>query len=393
MQKQTNRTNIARAIVRVVRDDGPLSRADIARKLQASPAMITRVTGDLLRSNILREQGRSESFRTGAPAILLSFNLDVASILAVDLRLTEAYVALTDLDGNIFAKMSSQLTVDNRSQSVNEFIALLRRVLDSDTGHPPLRAIVLGVPSVIDPQTAAIEWAPSLGWSNLPMREILYEQFQVPVQLENDINLAAVGEHWKGRGRGLNNMVFVSVGTGVGSGIIVNGELYKGSTGAGGEVSYFIVDVDTLRDQVGHIGALETRAAREGIIHRARLAASRYPSSELSRLVGRSTMGLDPSAVFALALQGDPVARIVWNETVDLLAIVIGNLSVVLDPQVIVLGGPSDWYWDDLVQAINSRIGSGLLRPLNLCASSLGRDAVILGAAGTALSLPGVLPL
>jgi predicted NBD/HSP70 family sugar kinase len=104
-------------------------------------------------------------------------------------------------------------------------------------------------------------------------------------------------------------------------------------------------------------------------------------------------MGLDPSAVFALALQGDPAARIVWNETADLLAIVIGNLSVVLDPQVIVLGGPSAWYWDELVQAIHSRIGSGLLRPVNLCTSALGRDAVILGAAGTALFLPGVLPL
>ena len=99
-------------------------------------------------------------------------------------------------------------------------------------------------------------------WLEQPrVSRILVDQFRVPVLLENDINLAAVGEHWKGSGRGLANMVLVSVGTGVGSGIILNGELYRGSTGAGGEVSYFIVDVDTLRDQVGHIGALKTRRA------------------------------------------------------------------------------------------------------------------------------------
>src|SRR5581483_653644 len=296
MQKPSNRSAISRSIVRLVRDSGPLSRAEIARRLTSSPAMVTRVTGDLIRNKLLRELGKSAEARTGAPATLLAFNADIAAILAIDLRLTEANVALTNLDGTILGKRRAALPVGHSAQTVDALIALLRQVVQACAGAPPLRAIVLGVPSVIHPQTSTIEWAPSLGWSNLQLREILQAEFQVPVLLENDVNLAAVGEHWKGRGRGLQNMVFVSVGTGVGSGIIVNGELYRGSTGAGGEVSYFIVDVDTLRDQVGHIGALETRAARDGIMHRARLAAARYPSSELSRLLGNAGAALEPSA-------------------------------------------------------------------------------------------------
>ncbi len=393
MSKPRRRQIATREIVRVVRDFGPLSRADIARRLRLSPSMVTRATVNLLHQGILRESGKSKVVRTGHPSILLSFNPRVASILAVDLRLTNAYAGLTDLGGNVLAKGTIPLPADDKAKSLAELFSLLRQLLAISTNYPPLRAIVVGVPSVVEPQTGIVEWAPSLGWSNLPLGDMLKSEFRLPAHIENDVNLAAVGEHWKGNGRDINNMVFVSVGTGVGSGIIINGELYLGSTGAAGEVSYFIADVETLRDQVGHIGVLEKRTAHDGIIHRARLAANRYPTSELSARITRGPDQIDPSDVFDLALKGDPAARVVWNETVDLLAIVICNLSVVLDPQIIVLGGPGNWQWDALAKAIQSRIGSGLLRPVNLCTSALGRDAVIMGGAATALRLAGVLPV
>jgi glucokinase len=210
--------------------------------------------------------------------------------------------------------------------------------------------------------------------------------------VENDVNLAALGEYWKGIGRGSRYMVFVSVGTGIGAGIILDGRLYHGCSNAAGEVAYFVTDVGTLQDNAGNIGTLENRVGHDGVIRLAHLLAQRYPASRLAAYIQSSQGQLRSQDVFGLALDGDPAAQVVFNEAVDLLSVVMCNISVLLDPEIMVLGGPGDWRWPSLVEAIRERIGSALLRPVNLHATMLGRDAVILGGAHLALEVEGVLP-
>jgi glucokinase len=322
---------------------------------------------------------------------MLHFSATAGSILAVDLRLTEAYAAVVNLDGTILSASTHSLPAGNEDQSLDQLLMLLREAQREAHNIPPLRAVVIGAPSIVDPSSGQVEWAPSLGWKNVPLGRIVHEALNIPVRVENDVNLAALGETWRGIARGCRHTVFVSVGSGIGAGVILDGELYHGATNAAGEVAYFITDIDTLRDNAGQIGSLEMRVGRDGIIRLAHLLAQRYPASKLANLINLDGPDLPTQEVFALALEGDPAAQVVFRETVDLLTIVICNLSVVLDTEMVILGGPSDWKWATLVEAIRNRIGSALLHRVNLRASTLGRDALVLGAACLALGIQGVL--
>ena len=385
-------SQIAATIARVVREQGRASRAQVARVLGLSPSTVGRVADRLVEQGLLLEVGSSRVGRTGRPSMLLEFNPAVGSVLAVDLRLTEAYAVRADLGGAVLAKGVHSLSLQTGAADVASLLDLLHSLLQDDQTAPPLHAIVVGAPSIVDPATGEVEWAPSLGWKKLPLGKILHEAFQVPVLVENDVNLAALGEFWKGTAFGARNMVFVSVGTGIGAGIVIDGKLYHGASHAAGEVSYFVSDINALLDNAGQIGTLEMKVGREGILRLSHLLAQRYPASRLADLIRQADRELRAQDVFSLALEGDPAAQVVFREAVDLLSIVICNLSVVLDPEVIVLGGPSDWRWSALVDSVRARIGSALLRPVNFLPTSLGRDAVVLGAVYLALEANRALP-
>ena len=393
MPAKANPDHLLSRLAISVRDYTLISRAEIARKLDVSPSTVSRVVDQLLDLGVVAEMGRSQSLKAGRPSNLLQINPDIATLIAVDLRLTEAYAALINLGGQILASAVEPLAVGDTRRSIDQLTSLLHRQIIPPPGSAPPRAIVIGAPSIVNPALGMIEWAPSLGWKDLPLGEIVEAEFNLPVRVENDVNLAALGEYWKGAARGASNLVFVSVGTGIGAGVILGGELYYGATHAAGEVGYFITDIETLRHAAGPIGNLEMRAGRLGTLRRSELVAHRYPASRLAEMINQRGSQARVQDIFTLATEGDPAAQVVFNETVDLLTIVICNLSVLLDPQVIVLGGPSDWQWETLVDAIQKRVGSALLRPINLIPSALGQDAVVIGAAYIAIRLPGVLLL
>jgi len=376
------------SIARLVRAQGPISRAEIARILDMSPSTVGRLVDALIGFDLLIERGQRPGNSAGRPSILLEFNNQICSVLTVDLRLTEAYAVITDLSGHPLASATRSLTIGNTRQSLDELLGLIHKLLQDASELPPVRSIIIGAPSIVDVDTGIIEWAPSLGWNSVRLRNILEDEFHLASWIENDVNLAAIGEYWKGTGQKVKkNMVFVSVGTGIGAGIILNGSLYRGTTFAAGEVAYFLTDVGVLRDNAWLVGNLESRVGREGFIRMAQLIAQRYPASKLSEYLSKANGPVDTREVLHLAEKGDQAALVVFNELVDILTIVICNIAVVLDTEMIVLGGPSDWDWQDLTLAIQNRIGSALLRPVDLQPSQLGHDAVIIGGAYTALNL------
>jgi predicted NBD/HSP70 family sugar kinase len=375
------------AILRVVRDQGPISRSAVARQLGISPSTSGRLIDTLLADGVLLETDQRQGVGAGRPSIPLQINPQIASVLTVDLRLTEAYVAITGLTGDFLYRGRLALTVGEMDRSIAELVAYLRGLLASLPEIPPVEIIVIGAPSIVDVRTGVIEWAPSLQWKNLPMRQILETELNCQVYVENDVNLAVLGEFWKGAGRAADkNLVFVSVGTGIGAGIILDGELYRGSHFAAGEVAYFVTDVSVLRDNVGRIGSLENRVGSEKLLQMAHLVAQRYPASQLADLFRRTDRKVKPPDIISLAGKGDPASLVIFNELVDSLTIVICNIAVVLDPELIIIGGPGDMDWPVLIAAIQNRIGASLLQPVNLIPSRLGSDALIMGGAYAALS-------
>jgi glucokinase len=376
------------SIAQIVRDRSMISRAEIARSLKMSPSTVGRVVDNLISKELIKEMGQRYGNGVGRPSTLLQLNSYFSSVLTVDLRLTEAYAAITDLSGEVIARQTRPLSVRKPQQSIRDLICLIDQLLASSTGIPPVETIVIGAPSIVDTQEGIIEWAPSLEWSNLPLKQILEARFHRTVMVENDVNLAVLGEFWKGAGTtARHNLVFVSVGTGIGAGIIINGEIYRGSTHAAGEVAYFITDVNVLTDKAGQIGNLENRVGIEGLTRTAQLVAQRYPTSQLAQLLSQKHGNVQLREILDLAETGDPAALVVFNELVNIMTIVICNISVLIDPEVIILGGRVALKWDILISAIHSRIGTSLLRPVNLIPSQLGNDALIIGGAFSALPL------
>jgi glucokinase len=379
-------------IARMVRDHEPMSRAAVAHLLNRSPATVGRAVDYLLAKNALCEIGKKPKPGVGRPGRLLQFNPRINSVLTVDLRLTEAYAAVTDLDGTILATAMQRLALGDPEKSLQDLISLIHTLLGSSDQLPPLAGLVIGAPSIVDVGEGVIEWAPSLDWENVALKQRLQDEFHVPALVENDVNLAALGEFWKGAGQKVKqNIVFVSVGTGIGAGIILNRALYRGATHAAGEVAYFIADVNVLRDNAGRIGNLESRVGREGLIRTAQLVAQRYPTSRLADILSQDVNAVRTQDILALAEAGDAAAAVVYKELVDILTIVISNTAVLLDPEMIILGGPSDWNWQRLIPAIKERIGGALLRPVHLMPSVLGNNALIMGGCYSALELLPIL--
>jgi predicted NBD/HSP70 family sugar kinase len=388
----SNNRNVYFDIARLVRDQESLSRAAIASYLNRSPATIGRAVDLLISENVIRETGEKRSEGVGRPSKLLQFNERLFSVLTVDLRSTRVYAAVTDLAGDILTTSVRSLTRGDTAKSIHELIELIHDLLQVAVDLPPVAVLVIGAPSIVNAAEGVIEWAPSLAWKDVPLRKRLEEEFHLAVLVENDVNLAALGEFWKGAGQKTRkNMLFVSVGTGIGAGIILNGDLYSGATHAAGEVAYFITDVNVLRENAGEIGNLESRVGRDGLVRTAQLVAQRYPTSRLAELLSRDGGTVRTQDILALAEAGDVAAAVVYKDLVDILTIVIGNSSVLLDPEMIVLGGPSDWNWVPLIRAIKECLGTNLLRPVNLVPSELGNNALILGGSYSALSLLPIL--
>ena len=294
--------NIYYEIARVVRDQEALSRAAISINLDKSPTTIGRAVDHLISEDIINETGEKERTGVGRPSKLLKFNESFCSVLTVDLRSTEVYAAVTDLAGNILTTAVRNFDSGDTAKSIQDLIELIRNLCQTAVNLPPIAVLVIGAPSIVNAGGGIIEWAPSLNWTDVPLKKILEEEFPTTVLVENDVNLAALGEFWKGAGRKINkNMLFVSVGAGIGAGIILNGELYMGSTHAAGEVAYYITDVNVLRENAGEIGNLESRVGQDGIIRTAQLVAQRYPTSRLTELLSRDGLPVRTQDILALA--------------------------------------------------------------------------------------------
>ncbi len=226
-------------------------------------------------------------------------------------------------------------------------------------GGGAFRGIGVGAPGItrLDGTIAA---APSLGWRDFPLAERLSKVTGLPVKVENDVNLAALGELHFGAGRGTRNLVCISVGTGIGGAVIIDGKLHRGRNDAAGELGALLPGREFLSWRNREWGALESVASGSGIATRA---------------------GLRAEEVFAAAAEGDPAAQTIFEETMDYLAVAVSAVQSLLDPERIVLGGGVGRAADRILPAIERRLAQAMPFPPMVVASQLGYRAAVLGSA------------
>ena len=361
------------AILEIIRREGPISRTAIAKKLDVSLPTVMRIVDGLVDEGFARPHGESE-WSGGRRRPLLEFNADGHVVLGVDLGGTKMYGALADLGGNIL----DEVNLARHGTLGEESFAALTGLIDTLLASPKLagrqpRGIGVGAPGITHHTEGVVDWAYTLNWKEFPLKARLTERYHLPITVDNDTNLAALGELWFGAGQNVQNMVVVTIGTGIGAGIIIDGALYRGSTEASGEIGNMLTGREFLGHNYQDFGALERMASGTGVAERARAALS-------AESPARGADGLLAEEVFEAARQGQPWAVAIVDETVDHLAVAIANLAVCFDPELIVLGGGVSRSTDLLVGPILRRMEGTIPRLPRLVVSSLGLRAAVMGA-------------
>ena len=359
------------AVIQSILSHGPTSRADLAKRTGLSKQTISDVVLELETAGWLKPHSRTIG-KPGRSAVVYEINAGAALAAAVDLGGTKLSVAIGDLLGNALAETT--VPTDTRGGThVVEQVAVRIESLAKQlrVSVKQFRIVVLGTPGVFHPETAHIMAAPNIsGIDSVDVRGLLTARLGVPVIIENDVNLAACGEQWRGHGRGARNFVFIALGTGVGMGIIADGHLLRGARGAAGEIGYLPIGGDPYDSRGFSLGTFETAAGSAAIV-------SRYVG-----FGGRG--GSTVRDIFAALGDGDAAANATIEETARVIALAIAAVSAMLDPEIVILGGGIG-VRQELVEAVRRILPRCTPSPPRVEASILGSRAGLVGALGVAV--------
>ncbi|MHB8652253.1 MAG: ROK family transcriptional regulator [Terriglobia bacterium] len=284
----------------------------------------------------------------------IALNPDFGCVVGIDLGASHLHFALANFRGEILNDFTEKIRPeDGPEKLITQIKEGIRRQVDAMTrkrlSEKPGRAIekkiqhsftvrglAIGVPSPVDPVSGIVSLANNLpGWKNIHLARALEKQFRVPVIIENDANMAAIGEHWRGVARGVNNFVFIALGTGIGAGVFVDGKLVRGRTGSAGELFRMNVEWQRWDEDFGNVGYFETHVSGMGIAAEGRKLLGPAAAAEPRNLAAQR----DAYFVFESLRQGNPKARIALEKVFTMLGVGIANIVAVLDPDLIVLGG------------------------------------------------------
>jgi glucokinase len=267
-------------------------------------------------------------------------------VIGVDLGGTNIVVGAVASDGSMAAPARTEATkADLGASAVSDRIASMvdATIADVCNGNGGTRTDCLGVgvgaPGPLDRERGIVVVAPNLRWNNYPLRDEIQARVRLPVTLDNDANCATLGEWWLGAARGARHVIGLTIGTGIGGGIIVGGELFHGASDVAGEIGHMTIETHGRRCSCGNYGCLEAYASGTAIAERAREAVAHDGSSQLLAQAGGDVAAITAQTVFASAALGDRLALEVVRDTAGFLGAGIANLLNVFNPEVVVVAG------------------------------------------------------
>jgi predicted NBD/HSP70 family sugar kinase len=351
--------------------NGPISRASIAKQTGLSKQTISEIVRQLELDDWVRETGRT-SGHVGRTAVTYELVPDAAYIAAVDLGGTKIRLAIADLACQVFAE--EVVATDRRGgQFVVDQIADLCAQAAEHLNIPRerIRMAVIGAPGAPDAKTGRILLAPNISdFDTMNVAAAFEKALGIDVILENDVNLAVLGENWLGQGQGIDNLAFIAVGTGIGGGLMVGGQLVRGAMNAAGELGFLPFGADPFDPESLRTGAFERVTASIGIMEHYAAA-----SGETATV----------PAIFDRAAGGDVHAAATLDETAKYLARGISAIAAIANPEKVIMGG-SIGLRPELIERIRKFLPTCFPYPVDIEASQLGPRAAIVGAAAIGLS-------
>ncbi|HHW36938.1 MAG TPA: ROK family glucokinase [Bacillales bacterium] len=308
-------------------------------------------------------------------------------IVGVDLGGTNTKFAFLSDDGNILYRWSIPTDVSNGGKNIIPDIAssILQKLYENNKTTADVKGIGIGAPAFMNMETGFIYEAINLGWKDIDIISELERRLMLPVVIDNDANVAAIGEMWKGAGIDSKNLLCITIGTGIGGGIIINGEIVHGTNGMAGEIGHITVNPENgILCNCGKRGCLETISSGTGMVRQAITEINSYPES-LVTTAYKQTGQLTAKIIVQAAIEKDPYALKIIDTTSYYLGLTVANIANTINPSRIVIGGGVSRAGSLLLDSIRKYFNQFALPRVqmgaDLAIATLGNDAGVIGAA------------
>jgi glucokinase-like ROK family protein len=384
--REQTRVHNSRLVLRTIYERQEISRADVARETRLTRTTVSDVVADLMVQSMVEEVGYGPS-AGGKPPILLSVVPDSRHLIGMDLASDEFHGAVVNLRGQV----RRQISIPLHDRDGEAALALVYEIVESlcAATESPLLGIGIGSPGLMDASNGIVRRSVNLDWHDLPLRGLLEERFDLPVYVANDSQVAALGEYTFGNGSGVENLVVIKVGHGVGAGIVLNGRLFHGETFGAGEIGHVAVVENGEPCRCGNLGCLETVASVRALIGQAQAIADGNPNSHLHRFAaGPSEISIE---TICRALEaGDEQVQQMIQRVGRYLGIAAANIVGLLSARRIVIAGSVTCLGQALLDVIRREMTRRSLaivaNEAEIVLSSLGSNIVILGASALVLN-------
>ena len=377
-------------IFNYLREKGPTSRMDISRNLKISASAVTRVINTLRKNKYVIEAEKVET-PLGKRPTLLRINAKKGSVLAVDFSQDRLQIGLYDFTGQLLKKHKS-FQISGKKNEVDKFVQEIRGFLENYLKEAKksfkklnLSSIGIGFPADIDEETGKILSASLYEeWYDINFKERLEHEFKVPVLVMKDVTLSVLAEKHLGEGKNSSNIVFIEISRGVSAGIISDNQLIRGASGSAGQIAFSVINVNSLGYRFENKGYLDKFASVKSITERIEAEIKQGEKSSVLDMVENDLDKIEPELVCKAALEGDELANRILSDIVQLLSLSLTNLILVINPEMIILGGRVSKL-PGAQELFCAKISENIKKVIpftvpEIKISSLGEDVVLLGA-------------
>jgi glucokinase-like ROK family protein len=373
-------------VLDIIRRGGKVSRTDLAKRSALTKPTVSAIVEDLLARGIVQEVGFGKTVGGGGRrARLLEFNDASAAYLGLRFGVRTTAVGIADARGGLRAIREFPSLPAEPERGIAQALAVIDELLiEADVPRERLQSVGVAVPGLVSQKTGIVELAPNLHWKQVPVRSVVEQALGLPVAVVNDTHAGALAEARCGAARGVRSFVWVYVGTGVGAGIVIDGQIFQGHAGFSGEIGHCPVVADGPLCSCGQRGCLEAVASGWAI---SRTAERAVQSGEVTSL-STATAPLDARAVVEAARAGDAVAQRILGDVGTYIGMGLSTLVNLLDPEMVVLGGSVMSAGDQIIidaarQSMNDHTLSG--KNVRIVSGALGDRVGLVGALLTAM--------
>jgi glucokinase-like ROK family protein len=376
-------------ILNALRDLGPLSRAQLAARTGLNKTTVSSLVKELLDAEFVQEMGVHQVEDLGRPSVLLKLNPRAGYIIGAEIGVDFISVILANFEAEIVWRQQEQTTqITTQEAIIQRTMKVIREAFSEAERHrKPVLGLGLGVPGLVDVDTGTLLFAPNLGWRDVPLRSALSREYEFPIYVDNEANMATLGESYFGVARRARNVLYVSAGVGLGGGISVDGHILSGANGFAGEIGHMKMVPDGQNCNCGSKGCWETLVSQLAVIQRVREAIDKGQCSLLIERVNGDFSRLTLPLILQAAREGDQVALEAFEETGKYLGLGLANLINALNPETVVLGGIMSLASEFLMPVISRVIQEIALpwswRGTKILVAAYGSDACVMGGVAT----------